>query len=181
MYSSVQGTRELLPRKNIPECLCSRARVAWLKISTVHVEYPFPEYYKGRVVGLRRADLLIVLGDEKLLFEFKNARQLNAEHMKQLQFCMHELKVQQGFLINLPKAGSFPDDHACDFATKVLQGSVAANVLEIKPCKKPCRSLHRCLMQMWRLSWSHRTSKFHFYLIYRMSDHRNKTVNSSCF
>lgn len=104
-----------------------------LKASTVHLEYPFPEYYKGKAVGVRKADLLIVLGEEKLVFEFKSAQQLNAEHMKQLQYYMHGLDVQQGFLINFPKAGAFPDDHGCKFATKVLLGNILEKVLESKP------------------------------------------------
>ena len=129
------GLGKYCPEKTYQNAFAVELELLGLKTSTVHVEYAFPEFYKGRVVGQRRADLLIILGDEKLLFEFKNAQQLNAEHMTQLQFYMHELKVQQGFLINFPKAGSFPDDHGCDFATKVLHGSVSAKALEVKPRK----------------------------------------------
>lgn len=130
-----RGLGRCCPEKTYQNAFAVELELLGLNASTMHIEYPFPEYYKGKVVGQRKADLLIILGEEKLVFEFKCAQQLNAEHMKQLQFYMHELKVQHGFLVNFPKAGSFPDDHGCKFATKVVQGSVSGKALESKPRK----------------------------------------------
>ena len=128
-----RGLGKCCPERTYQNAFAVELELLGLKASAVHLEYPFPEYYKGKAVGVRRADLLIVLGEEKLVFEFKSAQQLNADHMKQLQYYMHGLNVRRGFLINFPKAGSFPDDHGCKFATKVLQGNVSEKALESKP------------------------------------------------
>ena len=104
--------------------------------NTAEIQYPMLEFYKGIPVGKRYADLVVLSNEEKLVFEFKALKKLKPESLKQLQFYMYKLEAQQGFLINFPTAGSFPDDHECEFVTEVLQGSICEIDLESKPHKE---------------------------------------------
>jgi len=85
--------------------------------------------YKGRVVGTRRADLILETpaSGEVAVVEIKAvAESINPGHVRQLEFYMHHMGVDRGYLINFPHDGGFPrvEDETREFAPKVLFGDL---------------------------------------------------------
>ena len=90
---------------------------------TVAFEVPIHLTYKGRVVGTRRADLIIQTNDDnaRSVLEIKALSALTSEHLKQLEFYMHYMSIDVGYLINFPHDTGFPDarlDAASDCSQK---------------------------------------------------------------
>jgi GxxExxY protein len=77
--------------------------------------------YKGRRVGSRRADIVLQVPSDgqRIVLELKAVGTLTSEHLKQLQFYMHHLHIDKGYLINFPHDTGFPDIPAV-----ALDGSV---------------------------------------------------------
>ena len=67
--------------------------------------------YKGKKVGSRKADIVLTtpFDNKKVAIECKALRDLNSSHLKQLQFYMHHLGIDTGFLINFPHDEGFPN------------------------------------------------------------------------
>ena len=67
--------------------------------------------YKGEQVATRRADIVLQTPSDKqlIVLELKAVRSLTSDHMKQLQFYMHHLDIDIGYLINFPHDTGFPD------------------------------------------------------------------------
>jgi GxxExxY protein len=67
--------------------------------------------YKGRRVGSRRADIVLQTpaDGQRVVLELKAVGTLTSEHLKQLQFYMHHLNIDKGYLINFPHDPGFPD------------------------------------------------------------------------
>ena len=99
-----------------------------LEEAGVHVIYE-PEIkltYKGKVVGTRRVDLLLVLSSgEKAIIELKAVNEMALSHGKQLEYYLHHADVDLGYLINFPHDNMFPsvDDYS-SFRVRRLRGLV---------------------------------------------------------
>jgi len=66
--------------------------------------------YKGRSVGTRRADLVLKTKDaSSFVLELKVTATLTPDNLKQLEFYMHYLDINVGYLINFPHDSGFPD------------------------------------------------------------------------
>lgn len=67
--------------------------------------------YKGQRVGTRRADIVLQTPSDgqRVVLELKAVGTLTSEHLKQLQFYMHHLDIDKGYLINFPHDSGFPD------------------------------------------------------------------------
>lgn len=67
--------------------------------------------YKGRRVGSRRADIVLQTSSDgqRVVLELKAVGTLTSEHLKQLQFYMHHMNIDKGYLINFPHDSGFPD------------------------------------------------------------------------
>jgi len=76
----------------------------------VHPEISMKLTYKGRVVGTRRADLILrTKGDGvTLVVELKAVSNLTTEHLKQLEYYMYHFDIENGYLINFPHDAGFP-------------------------------------------------------------------------
>lgn len=82
--------------------------------------------YKGKVVGTRRVDLLLVLSSgETAIIELKAVNEMTLSHRKQLEYYLHNADVDLGYLINFPHDNMFPsvDDYA-SFRVRHLRGLV---------------------------------------------------------
>jgi len=95
--------------------------------------------YKGQRVGTRRADLVLrTRGDGELaVCELKAVAELSSDHLKQLEFYMHCMNIDVGYLINFPHDAGFPsvlDGGAAGMASSVGSsgsgGQVAAPVFK---------------------------------------------------
>ncbi len=60
-------------------------------------------FYKGHMVGSRRADLIVSIGDYKAILELKCEKKLLPQHFRQLKFYMENFNIPEGFLINFVK------------------------------------------------------------------------------
>jgi GxxExxY protein len=77
---------------------------------TVEEEVVLVLKYKGRQVGTRRADLVLQTSDAKSsVLELKCVNVLTTAHLQQLQYYMHHLGIDNGYLINFPHAVGFPE------------------------------------------------------------------------
>lgn len=74
-------------------------------------EVPIELTYRGEIVGHRRADIVLETPSDrqKAVLELKAVAKLTSEHVKQLQFYMHHLEIDTGYLINFPHDRGFPD------------------------------------------------------------------------
>ena len=83
--------------------------------------------YRGHPVGARRCDLLLTTADgQRAIIEIKavEARRFCATTMGQLEFYMHHMEVDHGYLINFPHQRKFPDvPESSVFSQKRLLGS----------------------------------------------------------
>jgi GxxExxY protein len=80
--------------------------------------------YKGQVVGTRRADLFLMLpSGEKAVMELKAVNSMTIDHMKQLEYYMEHIGLEQGYLINYPRDASFEAvDDKSSFTVRLLCG-----------------------------------------------------------
>ena len=59
--------------------------------------------YKNRVIGTRRCDLIVCLGEKRLaILELKAVSSVTSKHLNQLQYYMKHFDVPLGYLINFP-------------------------------------------------------------------------------
>lgn len=109
-------------------CLAIDLQHAGIEILAHEVEIKLQ--YKGERVASRRADILLQTPSDKqwIVLELKAVQMLTSEHMKQLQFYMHHLDVDIGYLINFPHDDGFPDlpstSTTAMYRQTVLSGSV---------------------------------------------------------
>jgi len=84
--------------------------------------------YRGHPVGTRRCDLLLTTADgQRALIEIKavEAWRFRATAMEQLEFYMHHMGVDHGYLINFPRERKLPDvPESSVFSQERLLGSV---------------------------------------------------------
>lgn len=80
--------------------------------------------YKGKVVGCRRPDLVLLLrSGEKAVLELKAVDKMVADHMRQLEFYLHHTELTRGYLINFPHDPPFiAVDDKSQFRVKLLYG-----------------------------------------------------------
>jgi GxxExxY protein len=77
---------------------------------TVASEVSMTLAYKGRSVGTRRADLVLQTADKSLcVLELKATAALTSDNLKQIEFYMHYLSIDVGYLVNFPHDSGFPD------------------------------------------------------------------------
>jgi GxxExxY protein len=79
--------------------------------------------YNGRRVGARRADIVLQtpLDGKRAVLELKVARTLTYSHRNQLEFYMHHLGIDTGYLINFAcDSGCFPDAPSKPYKTDVV-------------------------------------------------------------
>ncbi|KAG7397998.1 hypothetical protein PHYBOEH_011830 [Phytophthora boehmeriae] len=91
---------------------------------SVTSEVEIPIYYKNERIATRRLDLFLQFpGDKRtVILELKAlATALKTDHMKQLQFYMNHLQVEEGYLINFPHLAGFPADSTAIYKQEVLQ------------------------------------------------------------
>lgn len=62
------------------------------------------------------------LDNKKIAIECKALVNLNSNHLKQLQFYMHHLGIDTGFLINFPHDDEFPDTPTTTVTTTCASG-----------------------------------------------------------
>lgn len=76
----------------------------------VEMEVEILLLYKSQQVGTRRADLVVTLPKtkERAVLELKAVQSLLPSHAKQLQYYMHHLQVNMGYLVNFPHDSGFP-------------------------------------------------------------------------
>ena len=105
-------------------CLAIDLQHAGIEILAQEVQIKLQ--YKGEDVATRRADILLQTQDKQwIVLELKAVKMLTSEHMKQLQFYMHHLDVDIGYLINFPHDEGFPDlpSTASMYRQTVLSGN----------------------------------------------------------
>ncbi len=90
-------------------CLAIDLKHAGIKVLVEEAEIKLQ--YKGERVATRRADIVLQTPSDKqwVVLELKAVQMLTSEHMKQLQFYMHHLDIDIGYLINFPHDTGFPD------------------------------------------------------------------------
>lgn len=100
----------------------------------VELEKEIQLEYKGKIVGTRRADLLVKTKSKELaVIELKAvSSNLSPNHVGQLKYYMEHFKIEQGYLINFPHDDGFPraDDAACFFEIKALMGVMDLSTLD---------------------------------------------------
>lgn len=102
---------EILGRKNLEatyqRALCIDLEEYGIKVDS---EVSIDIMYKNRIVGTRRADIIITLPNkERAVVELKAVANLNSEHLKQLEYYLVHFDISCGYLINFPHETGFPD------------------------------------------------------------------------
>jgi GxxExxY protein len=94
----------------------------------VEMEVEIPLVYKGRRVGSRKADIVLTTprDNKKVALECKALNDLNSTHLKQLQFYMHHMAIDTGFLINFPHDQGFPNVPTTKITTTSAMGSATS-------------------------------------------------------
>jgi GxxExxY protein len=95
-------------------------------IRSVELEPEIQLTYRGKVVGTRRADILLELSSgEKAILELKAVDDMSIDHMKQLEYYLHHSGVNKGYLINFPHDCQYPRvDDKSSFRATLLRGIV---------------------------------------------------------
>ena len=105
-------------------CLAIDLKHAGIKVLVEEAEIKLQ--YKGERVATRRADIVLRTPSDKqwIVLELKAVQMLTSEHMKQLQFYMHHLDIDIGYLINFPHDTGFPDlPSTAIYRQTILSGS----------------------------------------------------------
>lgn len=90
-------------------CLAIDLKHAGIKVIVEEAEIKLQ--YKGERVATRKADIVLQTPSDQqfIVLELKAVQSLTSENMKQLQFYMHHLDIDIGYLINFPHDTGFPD------------------------------------------------------------------------
>ena len=90
-------------------CLAIDLKHAGIKVLVEEAEIKLQ--YKGEKVATRRADVVLQTPSDKqwIVLELKAVQSLTSQNLKQLQFYMHHLDIDIGYLINFPHDTGFPD------------------------------------------------------------------------
>mmetsp|Transcript_37564 Transcript_37564/g.91128 ORF Transcript_37564/g.91128 Transcript_37564/m.91128 type:complete len:291 (-) Transcript_37564:69-941(-) len=93
-------------------------------VEEVHTEVKLPLTYKGKVVGNRRADMVLDLASgERAIIELKAIEKMWLMHRVQLEYYMYHADIEEGYLINFPHDDGFPSVTGnCEFEYKALIG-----------------------------------------------------------
>jgi GxxExxY protein len=116
--------------KTYHRCLKVDLEQAGLK---VEIEKEIRLVYKDKIVGTRRADIIVTFpsNKESAVMELKAVtRGLYPAHAKQLKYYMNHLHIDHGYLINFPHDEGFPDIPDSAFDGKSLQGFEDASTLD---------------------------------------------------
>lgn len=111
-------------------CLALELQQAGL--CSVEQEVEIPLVYKGRIVGTRRADLVVsTASKERAVLELKAVRTLSPSHARQLQYYMHHFNIENGYLINFPHDDGFPSvEHKSVFRLTALTDNNMKDTLD---------------------------------------------------
>lgn len=108
-------------------CLAIDLRQAGIQVLAEEAEIKLQ--YKGEQVATRKADIVLQTPSDKqwIVLELKAVRNLSSEHLKQLQFYMHHLDIDIGYLINFPHDTGFPDLPA----TAIYRQTILSGITEV--------------------------------------------------